>query len=76
MNDAHKAKIALADFARNHCIDGKFRYKKIDWAQFKKNYGVRISVTERDNEEQMDRAEHDDYWLGKNKTSEFKQISL
>ena len=32
LNDAHKAKIALADSARNNCIDEGIQVHEIDWA--------------------------------------------
>ena len=38
----------------------------MDWAVFKKRYGVRVAITEREGEEQMGVVEHAEYWEGKN----------
>eukprot|EP00969_Alexandrium_andersonii_P344360 15221287-Alexandrium_andersonii.AAC.1 len=48
---------ALSDFRRNNYISGKFRKRLIDWAQWKRQYGIRISFTEREKEAQMDYSE-------------------
>jgi hypothetical protein len=58
MSDAGKAKIAVQEFERDNPSSGS-RKKLIDWAQFKKRYGVRVSITQRQGETQMD---IDDWW--------------
>ena len=68
LEDPHRLKLAILDFEKNNVIEGKFRYKKLDWAIFKRVYGVRVSFTVREGEEQMDKAEHEEYFLGKSKS--------
>lgn len=48
----HKAQLALTDFAASNC-DGAFRKKLIDWLAFKRRHGVRVSITQRENETLM-----------------------
>ena len=52
LNDPGKAQIALDDFCRDNPHNG--RKKLIDWLSFKRKHGVRVSVTYREGEIEMD----------------------
>eukprot|EP00969_Alexandrium_andersonii_P186703 8249211-Alexandrium_andersonii.AAC.1 len=47
MSDPQKAAMALDKFRKENYIAGKFRKKLIDWAHWKRSFGIRMSFTER-----------------------------
>jgi hypothetical protein len=51
--DESKARLVLAEFERDN-PPGKFRKRKIEWAQFKKQHGCRIATIQDENQELMD----------------------
>lgn len=53
LSDPGKARLALDSFSSENC-EGRFRKKLIDWTSFQRTYGVRLSLTERENQELMD----------------------
>eukprot|EP00969_Alexandrium_andersonii_P085349 3763529-Alexandrium_andersonii.AAC.1 len=54
MSDPQKAAMALDKFRKENYVAGKFRKKLIDWAQWKRSFGIRLSFTERCGEELWD----------------------
>jgi hypothetical protein len=67
MEDPVQAKLAIDDFLRNHC-EGRFRKKLIDWATWKKRYGVKTSVKVRENEELMDKVDYLKHQMARGKS--------
>eukprot|EP00959_Pyramimonas_sp_CCMP1952_P254952 5324720-Pyramimonas_sp.AAC.1 len=57
LNDPVKAQEALDQHARDNC-DGRFRKKVIDWGQWKRQFGIKISTAVRDCEDWMDVTEY------------------
>ena len=58
LQDSGKAGLALEDFEAQNA-GGRFRKRLIDWGAWCQRYGVRRSITEREDDELMDL---DDYW--------------
>eukprot|EP00959_Pyramimonas_sp_CCMP1952_P151692 3173816-Pyramimonas_sp.AAC.1 len=58
-NDPVKADQALEQFDRDNC-DGRFRKKLIEWGQWKRQFGVKVSTKTQGIEEWLDVAEYVD----------------
>ena len=56
-NDEAKCRAAIAQFAKDDPPGKRFRKSIIDWAQWKKAYGVRVSFLTRDTEKEMDETD-------------------
>ncbi|CAK0850852.1 unnamed protein product, partial [Prorocentrum cordatum] len=84
-NDPVKADQALEQYEKDNC-EGRFRKRLIDWGQWKRQFGVRVSTKVRNVEEWLDVAEYVDIKTKhmpegeakeeakKVKTEEFKQM--
>ena len=56
-DDEAKCRAAMAQFAKDNPPGKRFRKSIIDWAQWKKAYGVRVSFLTRDTEKEMDETD-------------------
>lgn len=68
-SDMAKCKMAINDFLRNNC-EGRFRKKLIDWGQWRKQYGVRVAMTESDNDKLMGVTSYIKHMEGRMSTEE------
>lgn len=67
-SDPFKAEMAINKFRKENFIDGKFRKKLIDWASWKRTFGVRVSYTTRTPEELWDFTDYKDHHSRRGKT--------
>lgn len=69
MDNRDKCEQALSEFEESN-PPGRFRKQIVDWTQFKRTHGVEVAITDRQEEELMDKRDYKMYMKSRGYTSD------